>query len=403
MNNPFQFGRELGADELVDRENEVASVVTALTTGAKLFVVGPRRYGKTTILRAAGEKAHRAGHTVLRYNVEAYPAITLLVRAIVADAAGTLKGGITKSAEQIKRFFSRLKPELSYNPGENTWSVSLHTAQAQDSEDSINLLVDALHSLEKLAKATSEAGGRRVALVLDEFQRIVELGGKDAEAQFRAAVQQHKHVGYVFAGSKSRMITEMTTNAARPFYRLGKLISVLEIPRIDFAHFLAHQFTTGGFFVEGGSVDKPDAGAIAYLLDMAEQVPYNVQLLAHEAWEELRNRRQRKLTKQLIDQTLDRIVREYDLFYTQLWNSLTSTQQRVLLAVIGEGGTGLQSKKVTQTIGRTPATTKKALTALESQEILRQQESLGQVRYSFEDPFYAAWIKAFIPPLEQKP
>jgi hypothetical protein len=199
------------------------------------------------------------------------------------------------------------------------------------------------------------------------------------------------------------MITEMTTNAARPFYRLGKLISVLEIPRIDFAHFLAHQFTTGGFFVEGGSVDKPDAGAIAYLLDMAEQVPYNVQLLAHEAWEELRNRRQRKLTKQLIDQTLDRIVREYDLFYTQLWNSLTSTQQRVLLAVIGEGGTGLQSKKVTQTIGRTPATTKKALTALESQEILRQQESLGQVRYSFEDPFYAAWIKAFIPPLEQKP
>jgi hypothetical protein len=75
----------------------------------------------------------------------------------------------------------------------------------------------------------------------------------------------------------------------------------------------------------------------------------------------------------------------------------------VLRLVISEGGTGLQSKKVTQTIGRTPATTKKALTALESQEILRQQEPLGQVRYRFEDPFFAAWIKAFIPPLEQKP
>ena len=63
--------------------------------------------------------------------------------------------------------------------------------------------------------------------------------------------------------------------------------------------------------------------------------------------------------QQLIDLTLDRVVREYDLFYTQLWNSLNSTQQRVLLAVISEGGTGLQFKKESKTIGRTPAIEKK--------------------------------------------
>ncbi len=402
MENPFQFGRELSADELVDRESELATVLTTLTSGAKLFVVGPRRYGKTSILRAAGEKATQAGHIILRYNVEAYPTIELLVRAIVSDAAGSLKISVNKASDTVKRIFSKLKPELSYNPGENTWSVSLHPTRAQASDDNADLLVDALHGLEKLAEGISSTGNRRVALVLDEFQHVVELGGREAEAQFRAAIQQHRHVGYVFAGSKTRMLTEMTTDASRPFYRLGKLMFVGEIPRNDFAQFLARGFTAGGYSLDGSSVDNPDAGAIAYLLDQAEQVPYNVQLLAHESWEELKLKKQRKLTNQLIDQVLDRIVREYDPFYTQLWNSLTSIQQRALLAVITEGGTGLQSMRVAKTVGKSPATMQKTLAALESHEILRQQESLGQVRYRFEDPFFAAWITAFVPRLEPK-
>jgi hypothetical protein len=194
----------------------------------------------------------------------------------------------------------------------------------------------------------------------------------------------------------------MTTDAARPFYRLGKLMFVAEIPRNDFAQFIAHGFTAGGYSVDGSSVDSPDAGAIAYLLDQAEQVPYNVQLLAHESWEDLRLKKQRKLTNQIIDQALDRVIREYDPFYTQLWNSLTSVQQRVLLSVIAEGGTGLQSMKVARAVGKSPATMQKALAALESHEILRQQESLSQVRYRFEDPFFAAWITTFIPRLEPK-
>jgi len=42
MTNPFQFGRELGADELVDRGEEIAEVVATIGQGGKLFLVGPR-------------------------------------------------------------------------------------------------------------------------------------------------------------------------------------------------------------------------------------------------------------------------------------------------------------------------------------------------------------------------
>jgi hypothetical protein len=33
MKNPFEFGRELGMEELVDRETEVASVLNAIRDG----------------------------------------------------------------------------------------------------------------------------------------------------------------------------------------------------------------------------------------------------------------------------------------------------------------------------------------------------------------------------------
>jgi hypothetical protein len=41
MKNPFEFGRELGIEELVDRETEVASVLNAIRGGNKLFLIGP--------------------------------------------------------------------------------------------------------------------------------------------------------------------------------------------------------------------------------------------------------------------------------------------------------------------------------------------------------------------------
>src|ERR687887_1814801 len=116
VNNPFEFGRELGADELVDREQEVASVMRAISEGGKLFLIGPRRYGKTSILKASSdvaEQKHRA--VVLRYNAEGFPTIDLLVGRLVTDAARALQGGLERAAAKVKDYFSRLRPEFSVN------------------------------------------------------------------------------------------------------------------------------------------------------------------------------------------------------------------------------------------------------------------------------------------------
>lgn len=69
--NPFEFGRELSREELIDRTDELARVERALSGGGKLFLIGPRRFGKTSLLAAASELRSR-NVRVLRFNIEAF-------------------------------------------------------------------------------------------------------------------------------------------------------------------------------------------------------------------------------------------------------------------------------------------------------------------------------------------
>jgi uncharacterized protein len=378
--NPFEFGRELGDGALVDRADELAAVEETIREGGKLFLIGPRRFGKTSILKTATDRLAAESAIVLRLDAESFPTLDLLVTGIVTGAARQLKGGVKRAGEQVRRFFARLRPELDYSLTDSTWSAKLGVDTSQ--QDHAGLLTDALNGLEELARAQPET--TPVGLILDEFQRVIELGGKAAEGQIRAAIQTHMRTGYVFAGSKTHMLTDMVTDAARPFYRLGRKIFLGPIPRDDFSRFLREKFQDSGFLVNGE--------AIVRLLDMAEDVPYNVQMLAHGCWSRLRDGGTPALTESFVQETLASLVRQQDPFFTQLWTTLTSIQQRTLLAVVEQRGVNLQSTKTSQAVGRGPGTIRKSLHSMIESGILREDQQKHSTRMRFEDPFFAQWI-----------
>ncbi|HTR77143.1 MAG TPA: helix-turn-helix domain-containing protein, partial [Gemmatimonadaceae bacterium] len=81
-----------------------------------------------------------------------------------------------------------------------------------------------------------------------------------------------------------------------------------------------------------------------------------------------------------------------DPLYTQLWSSLPTSQQKSLLALLGEEGQGLASTQVSQRYGLPITTMHKALKALDAKGITREEQRLGLVRTRLEDPFFGAWI-----------
>ena len=104
--------------------------------------------------------------------------------------------------------------------------------------------------------------------------------GITGEAQIRSVIQFHRNVGYIFAGSNIRLMMEMTMKYSRPLYRRGDNLYLRPVSVADFTASLHKQFTASGFEVSGSE-------PIPRILSLAEDVPYNVQILAHNCWDEL--------------------------------------------------------------------------------------------------------------------
>ncbi|MFC2085653.1 ATP-binding protein [Bacteroidota bacterium] len=388
---PFEFGRELSGEELVDREDELATVVRVMQERGRLFLIGPRRFGKTSVLRAATEIAEVEGIVVLRHDAEAYPTVQSLAEAIVADGASRLTRTVERAGKKIAQFFAALRPQVNFNPMDGSMSIAL--AENPSVADQPALLASVLDGLNAMAGQSK----RSVAVVIDEFQKVVEStgargqSGKSAEAQLRASVQRHDNVGYIFAGSKTGLLTEMTGDASRPFYRLGSRLFLGPIPRSDFSVFLADGFASGGF--------QADADAIRTILDCAADVPYNVQRLAYECWNLLRDGGVAgDLSEQHVEDALAQLVRRDDPFYTQTWNSLLSTQQRALVALVAGEGRGMLSAAVLRSHGLAAATMQTAIRALITKGIVRYEETRGSVRHRLEDPFFGTWVATYVAP-----
>jgi hypothetical protein len=146
----------------------------------------------------------------------------------------------------------------------------------------------------------AEERGRNVVVALDEFQAIDGFDGGGVEHALRAAAQQQRTVGYVFAGSEPSLMERMI-GPRRPFYKAGPVMRLEKIPPDIFARFIDSRFTRSGIRVEPGFA--------AAVLEVAGQLPYDVQRLAHEVWDDARAEGWRKVGLDHLHLTLRRGAR----------------------------------------------------------------------------------------------
>ena len=296
----------------------------------------------------------------------------------MTGAARKLAGPIDRVGDTVRRVFGRLRPEVHYDLAEQRLSVTIGEAQR---EAQVPVVTQVLDGIEAMAAGATQ----QVAVIIDEFQQLVAEGGEVTEKQLRATVQTHRHVAYVFAGSKTRLLADMTGDPGRAFWKLGERHFLGPVPRADFTAFLRRGFERYGH----EATDE----AVVRLMDVAEDVPYNIQRLAYVAWERLRVEPGVPLTMRVVDDALTTIVTQEHPAYAQLWMSLTTVQKKVVKAVIVEGGRALTSAEVLRRHGVAAATMHKTLTVLDDKGIIREDESEASRRYRLEDPFFGGWLR----------
>jgi hypothetical protein len=224
------------------------------------------------------------------------------------------------------------------------------------------------------------ARGRRVVVALDEFQAIAGFNGGSVEHALRAAVQHQNDVGYVFAGSEPSLMERML-GPKRPFYKAGPVMRLERIPADEFAAFIDAGFVRSGI--------RPEEGLGAAIVEVAGNLPYDVQRLAHETWDHVRAAIKRRATLDDLHQALSRLLAEQQMMFEGLWQRLTLGQRAVLRAVVLEEGRELLAAEVRarHRLGG-PSTVQAALAALVRDDFVTREGD----RYIVVDSLLREWV-----------
>jgi hypothetical protein len=376
MQNPFVYGEVVPVAAFVDRETELERLVEDLSAGQKVFLISPRRYGKSSLVRQALTATARRGALTVEVTVSSYSSYLSFLEGY-ARALASVETRWERARNWLTSVITSTRPEVRYDAGltgSNRMTVAFPMVQ---SERDVNRLANEVFALPGQLATERK---RTVVVALDEFQAIDAFNGGSVEHALRAAAQHQRHVGYVFAGSEPSLMEKMI-GPKRPFYKAGPVMRLDKIPADVFAVFIEARFGKSGM--------RAEEGLGAAIVDLAGNLPYDVQRLAHETWDDIRNAGGRRATLENLHATLARLLAEQETIFEAIWQRLTLAQRGVLRAVVLQDGRELLSAdtRSRHRLGG-PSSVQTSLTALVKQDLLLREAN----RYVVVDSLLREWV-----------
>lgn len=372
MRNPFIYGGLVFGDHFADRQTELSELAMEMSNMGKVFLVSPRRIGKTCVLKNLQENLKR--DDVLTAYIDLYKAPTLrhfteLYAKAVVEA---VESKLERMVKAIPRVLPGLRPKLDPNPD---GTVSFSVEYIAREKEVFQILTEVLEYPEK----ASIKKKKQFVIIIDEFSDITKYNGEDVEKAIRAVVQSNQRVGYIFSGSRRSVIRDMVKDKRRAFYRMGRIIELTPIPRDLFSAFIESWFMKGGYKLNDGVVDL--------ILEKGRDIPYNIQRIAHNIWEEARD--SKIIGKALVDKAIWMIINQESMNYEALWDGISQKQRELLIALAKDDPDGIFSRDFIERWRLGVSSIQASLKALENRGILDREK---QGKYRFDDEFFRFWI-----------
>ncbi len=372
MENPFRYGGIVRGPYFADRTEELAELTREMINLGRVFLISPRRFGKTCLLFNLMDRLGELGFATAYLDLNAYPD----VRSFAAALTQLTSKALESSAEKLIKIlsgFQRLRPKVSVgHDGSLTGTVEV---VAEDKE-AIPALLEGMRHAENLARKK----GKTLVIVIDEFSDLPKYDGQTLEKAFRSEIQQHEHIGYILSGSEQSVMLSMTRDRKRAFYKLGRIMELGPIDRRSYADFIYGWLQKGSYKVEKRDLEK--------IFTLGKDVPHNVQRLCHSMWELARE--SCEITTLLIDGLPTVIAQQESPYFELLWQAASQQQRSLLMALSKEATAKPFSRKFQMTYGIGPSSSIKAsLDSLTKKGILFR--TLGGT-YQFSDTFMPYWI-----------
>jgi uncharacterized protein len=214
--NPFRYGALALDEAFTDREAEIAELSADIRNGQDIVVFAPRRYGKSSLVWRVSGELIAEDVLVAHVNLMTAPTKEKLSEKLAETIHDDLASTLIRARERLRVFQGlRITPVVTIDPDSGRLGFSFTAGRAREDVDA---------TLERLLELPGELAaerGRKVALVLDEFQEIVDID-PSLPKLMRTVFEQQPEVAHVYLGSKRHMLERIFNDENEPFWRSAK-------------------------------------------------------------------------------------------------------------------------------------------------------------------------------------
>src|SRR6266850_5918950 len=117
MNNPFVYGEVVPGEAFVDRETELDRLVSDLGSGQKVFLISPRRYGKSSLIRQTLDSLRRRSALTVDVTVSSYSSYLAFLEGY-ARAIAAVESKWDRARTWLTAAIASTRPEVRFEPKE---------------------------------------------------------------------------------------------------------------------------------------------------------------------------------------------------------------------------------------------------------------------------------------------
>lgn len=369
--NPFTIGMIQDEHLFCNRKKEQEDLIRYARNSQNVVLCSPRRYGKSSLVQIVLKKLKKEGF--LTTYADLFPVSS--EKDFVARFARSIFKNISNDVdsrtfiEKIKGIFSNFIPTLEVSP--EGYSVS---AKYDTNAKTEMLLDDLMEGLYRFVKANKSSA----CVVLDEFQEITELPeSKKIEGILRSHIQSHREISYFYVGSRRRILEDMFSSKARPFYKSAFFYQLKEVPEEEFVSYIVRLFDNTGKMCENVFAEK--------IYRLVRGYPYYVQKLASIVWDNTAN----KCSDDIVQQSLETLISSEAIDCEGMWSGLTMAQKTVIKQFASEPTSSPFTKVFIEKVQISSSGLQKIIKILSSKDILEKtQEGI----YRLTDPVMEMWL-----------
>lgn len=371
MKIPFEYGSIAEKDSFIDRVEDRKQLKTFLGGGINVMLISPRRWGKSSLVKAAMDELKQEDANVRVCYIDAYTISS--EEDFYNKFASAVIQGVSSSMEKrwndFVNFIQGIVPSITLNSDPmNSVAINLSYKPIKDSAENI------LNLPEKIASAK----GIHIIVCIDEFQNLANLKNwKNIEGTMRSVWQHHHSTTYCLYGSKRHMMMDIFGNSNNPFYRFGQVLKIGKIDKSYWIPYIIENFERYDKYISTEFAER--------ICNQVKCHSWYVQQFCFLIW----THTEEKVTEDIYTQQLQALIdTNADMFLSDI-EGIPMTQVAMLKA-IAEGESQFNAK---ETVNKYSLGSPRTIT--KNKQIIIKKDIVEKTgnEYTFIDPVFELWFR----------